>query len=179
LLVEDEANLPLVVDTGASISVTFCKDDFVSDIKKLSTKNISSLSSDVAVLEVGTVIWYIRDDNGERHIIETQAYYVSTSCVRLFSPQKYFIEEFKCNGNSGHLVVDHLGVVFYFLNGGKLSFGYKDTSLLPVTYAYTTGKPWNSTSAWYGELVGSESENLTAAQKKLLSWHARLGHYDI
>ena len=76
-------------------------------------------------------------------------------------------------------MIDHSGVVFSFPNGSKLSFGYKDTSLLPVTYAYTTRKPWNSTSAWYGELVGSENENLTAAQKELLSWHARLGHYDM
>jgi hypothetical protein len=86
-------NLPMVFDTGATISVSPRKEDFISwDTTSNSRLTLRGITAATDVLGVGMVRWILHDDQGQRHLIETKAYYVPDARVRLLSPQRYLHE---------------------------------------------------------------------------------------
>jgi hypothetical protein len=84
----DDDPLPVIFDTGATISVSPRESDFISweEQGDVRTK-LNGLSGCTDVLGIGIVSWTIRDDRGRRHTIRTRAYYVPSTRVRLLSPQ--------------------------------------------------------------------------------------------
>ena len=74
--------LPIVIDTGASCSITPLRSDFIGD---LSTPDITSLgsltSTDTAVVGQGNVLWDVEDFHGERRSITTKAYLVPSGTI--------------------------------------------------------------------------------------------------
>jgi hypothetical protein len=84
--------LPIVIDTGASCSLTPNADDFIGSIKPSSVKSLTGLADDTEVVGEGLVEWTIRDVFGVTRTMRTQAYYVPKAHIRLLSPQSYFQE---------------------------------------------------------------------------------------
>ena len=80
---------PIVLDTGASISVTPYESDFVSDLEECDVE-LHGLSDTVKVEGIGWVEWSIQDSFGQVAKIRTRAYLVPAGNIRLFSPQAYF-----------------------------------------------------------------------------------------
>jgi hypothetical protein len=87
--------IPIVIDTGASISILGEKADFRNGIKDVNPKLQihHGLNHSIQVKGIGTVHWKLKDQLGQIAIIETTAYYIPDVQVCLFSPQLYFIEE--------------------------------------------------------------------------------------
>ena len=83
--------LPIVIDSGASCSLTPNKNDFIGDIRPATINELRGLSNTTKVLGVGTVEWTIRDVFGAVRTLKTEAYYVPEANIRLFSPQTYFM----------------------------------------------------------------------------------------
>ena len=88
----DNGDIPVVFDSGCTISITPYKEDFVGGLTPVK-KTITGLSSTVEVEGEGTVWWSFYDDYGVIHHIKVKAYYIPSSPVRLFIPRHYFKQE--------------------------------------------------------------------------------------
>ena len=111
--------LPIVIDSGASCSLTPNKHDFIGDIRPATISELRGLSNTTKVLGVGTVEWTIRDVFGAVRALKTEAYYVPEANIRLFSPQMYFHEQQK-----GQLVMNHSNTMLCLADGSTLVFPY-------------------------------------------------------
>jgi hypothetical protein len=67
---------PIVIDTGASVSLTPFKSDFVGPIKSSDIPEMQGLSAAAKVAGKGKVKWTVRDLFGRTKTIFTEAYYV-------------------------------------------------------------------------------------------------------
>ena len=118
---------PIVLDTGSSWSISPFLADFVTEITTSPHPTIGGVDSDIQVHGVGFVEWEVEDIRGVRLTIRTQALYVPSAKIRLFSPQSYFKENL-----SGRLTCDHRNVELHLADEGKLVFPYNDGSNLPL-----------------------------------------------
>jgi hypothetical protein len=84
---------PIIIDTGASVSVSPNAADFYGPIMLiLGGKKIEGLNSQVRVEGSGRVRWTAHDNNGREGTIGTQAYFIPSASIHLMSPQTYFQE---------------------------------------------------------------------------------------
>ena len=119
--------LPIVIDTGASISLTANYNDFVGPIHPATITELQGLSHTTKVHGIGKVEWTVRDMFGATRTIKTEAYYVPDATVCLSSPQTYFQEQQK-----GHLTLDHSSTTLQLHSGSTLQFPYNTNSNLLV-----------------------------------------------
>jgi hypothetical protein len=77
--------LLIVMDSGASVSVTPHMRYFRGPLQKCPTKSLDGLSSKTEVLGMGKVTREVRDFYGVKSTITTMAYYVPTANIRIFS----------------------------------------------------------------------------------------------
>jgi len=183
-------SLPIVIDTGASVTLSPNPDDFIGPIKPCSATRVNGLSSSTIVAGVGTVRWTIRDVMGTVRSIKTEAYYVPAASIRLFSPQKYFKEQ-----GSGSLLADKDGATLTLQEGTRLVFPYQLGSTLPLML---TEQHFNHASTVIGltfsdvevmlsiddgvgllNVAHTSNQNLTAVQQELKSLHDKLAHCDM
>jgi hypothetical protein len=69
-------DVPVVIDIGASFSITPFEEDFVSPLESADINAMHGLADLVLVKGVGWVEWTIRDAGNQIAIIRTKAYYV-------------------------------------------------------------------------------------------------------
>jgi hypothetical protein len=81
---------PIVLNTGALISITPLASDFVGEIQQLHDSRVRGLASASTVAGIGTVEWKLRDLHGTIVHIRTKACYIPEAEICLFSPQVYF-----------------------------------------------------------------------------------------
>ena len=120
-------DLPIVIDSGATLSLTPNRNDFIGPLRPAPMSELNGLSHTTAVEGVGTVEWTIRDLFGTTRTIRTEAYYVPKATIRLFSPQAYFQES-----NAGQFLMTSRRSVLTLADGSKLEFPYNHGSNLPL-----------------------------------------------
>ena len=81
--------LPIVIDTGASNSITPTTTDFTGTIRRSSLQSLKQVNGTTPVCGEGEVLWDIEDLYGTRQSVITDAYFVPTATIRLFSSQVY------------------------------------------------------------------------------------------
>jgi len=86
----DQHSLPIVLDSGASRSISPVKSDFVS-LRKCKDK-INGINSTTQVEGIGKMRLKIIDEQNQTAIIETEGYYIPSLSIRLYSPQNHFKE---------------------------------------------------------------------------------------
>ena len=75
-----ETHFDVIWDTGASLSISPCKDDFVGPIEKVTFSNkISGIGSGVRIAGRGYVRWCFIDAHGSLRALKLPAYYVPNS----------------------------------------------------------------------------------------------------
>ena len=170
-------DLPVIFDTGATISVSPDIKDFISydEVKVPGLTNITGTSP---VQCRGDVKWILYDDKGFPHEIVTKAYFVPTAKVHLFSVQYYLSNaqgSFLQEGNKAH---------FMFQDDSKLSFSTYDVEhnrcQLPLAYltkAVDSRANSNANAAY--NVLASDNTNLSVAQKELFGWHFKLSHFNV
>jgi hypothetical protein len=161
---------PIVVDSGASVSVTPHIRDFRGPLQKCPTKSLDGLSSKTEVLGMGKVTWEVQDLYGVTRTITTMAYYVPAANIRLFSPKAYFDEQ---NGGSYHM---EKGMTTLTLGDGTpLTFLYQPGRKLPMMLISShfnnpttkIGVTFEDTNMLANLTVADEvNQNLTAAKKE-------------
>jgi len=177
-----QCNTPVVLDTGASFSLTPFKADFVTPIVSASSKEMKGIADSLHIQGVGTVSWPIRDDFDRTRTVTTQTFHVPDADIRLFSPQRLFQEH-----QSGRCVIDHLKTSLESPDGGTLEFPCCPSNNLPLMFTdqceqvgmATSDVPTLDKLEAHGtvfDIIAEKNANSTAAQKELLLWHFRLGH---
>ena len=178
----DDADLPVVIDTGASTSLTPRLEDFDGPLKECETTELNGLSSTTAVVGVGMAAWTLRDVFGVVRTIRTRAYYVPEAQIRLFSPQTYFQEQAK-----GELSVNAFRSRLTLHDGSELEFPFHPNSNLPLMLSgrqTKMGLAFEDVMALSKEfdcrglmsVADETNQNVTQAQRELLTWHWKLGH---
>jgi hypothetical protein len=178
--------LPIVIDTGASVSLTPNHSDFVGPIRETDISEMQGLSSTSKVAGKGKVKWTVRDLFGRTKTIFTEAYYVPDVTIRLFSPQVYFR-----TNDRGELKVNKAGAFLHFDAGDSpLEFPFQPNNILmmlPGIEQIQAGLSFEdvfylqdtkSTTDLIQQIsvADEQNQNLTAAEKELLLRHFRLGH---
>ena len=94
-----------------------------------------------------------------------KAYYITTSSVRLFSPQSYFMLEYGCL-----FMLNSKGCIFTFFSGKILTFEYSSGSVLLIANAVPKTelipRSFYNTTNWAGESTGKL--DTSKAQEELL-----------
>jgi hypothetical protein len=172
--------LPIIIDSGASISITPVLSDFIGPITPLPRQTVKGLNHVIKIEGIGRVRWRIVDSNGRKAVIETTAYYIPGGDVRLFSPQCHLQEN-----KNGSFVCKADGTTFSSKDTGDLRFLYHECNNLPLA-TIDRGKHSGHLAMEQLEDLGTDriqlsvadetNQNLTGAQKELLGWHWKLGH---
>jgi hypothetical protein len=93
-------DVPIVIDTGASTSLTPFREDFIGPIEPASISKVTSIGATPTVEGEGTASWNIVDCFGHVKTITTRAFLIPEAGVRLYSPQSHFKS---AQGGSLHL----------------------------------------------------------------------------
>jgi hypothetical protein len=177
-----ELDYPIVIDTGASVSVTPNPDDFTEGIRTSTMTELKGLNDVTTVQGYGPVNWTIYDSNDVVRTIRTTAFYVPEASIRLFSPQSYFQEV-----NGGSLLVDKDKAILS-TRDGDLVFPHNCCMNLPLMLpashkqSKTVGvfrediQELLVSTASMMSVADETNQNITATQKELLLWHWKLGH---
>ena len=121
--------LPIVIDTGASMSITPVLSDFAVHPTPSTTKSLGSLTTAKTTISgEGMATWLIKDFNGITRSLSTTAYYVPDATIRLFSPQVYIRE----NPTNSSLLLDSEGIAMTLTCGTILRFPLQKGSNLPI-----------------------------------------------
>lgn len=171
---------PVVIDSGASTSVTPFREDFVGDMIPLNDQKVAGITETAVIEGIGSVEWTVFDDFGNKGTIKTLAYYMPKANIRLFSPQKYF-QDRKFDGSC---LLTGKGCTLTLDDGCKLEFAYDIYNNLPMGKTKATQKsalsmvtdPLPEGVDINAMLHHECNQNLTRSQKDLLHWHWRLGH---
>jgi hypothetical protein len=174
---KDTLAIPIVIDSGATMSLTPVLSDFITPLQVPEHANIRQVNGLIKIEGVGQVRWHMRDLFGSTVTVETTAYYIPCADVRLFSPQVYLQD------NPGGEYIMQYNRTILQTNSGET---------LVVPYHYSNNLPMILPNSHKGQLhslhmspqvddvlmsVGEETnQNLTGSQKELLNWHWRLGH---
>lgn len=175
----EDSRVPVVIDTGASVSLTPNFKDFIGPVSPPDLKSLQGLGSSSSVQGQGIVEWQIRDVLGTVRTIRTKAYLVQNAPVRLFSPQTYFKE-----GGAGNLYVDHQRAELTLHDDSILTFPFAENNLpymLPdwqpiVGFTFSDQSILSNQSLVQLSVADETNQNLTPRQKELLKWHWKLGH---
>lgn len=190
-----EDDMPIVIDTGASFSVSPRREDFITPLEPSDVLSLRGLNGAVKVFGTGLVEWEVQDARGTVRKLRTKAYYVPSGNVRLFSPQVYF----QANPNST-MTVSHGGLTLITADGVDLHFPFQADSNLPLMLTRQClakqirkraliscgmqlsdvfGMADEASDAAYLTTWDDSNRNLSAAQRELLLWHQRFGHADM
>jgi hypothetical protein len=180
-------DMPIVIDTGASLSLTPVLDDFVGPLEPADITEIRGVTHSAKVLGWGMASWEIRDVFGVVRTITTRAYHVPDCKIRLFSPQRHFKAM-----NGGNLYANkdrialHLSDGIDGADGTQLEFPYNHHNGLPLMLLNTThdvgfagfsrAEVEQMQTTMLMDVADSRNRNLTAPQQELMLWHCRFGH---
>ena len=79
--------VPLVIDTGASVTITPFQTDFITPLQPIQQTTIQGIASGLQVAGTGTVCYTFRNDDGEQQTVEiSPCLYVPQCTVCLLCP---------------------------------------------------------------------------------------------
>jgi len=83
-------DIPIVIDTGASHSISPLRADFTT-FQKLN-QSLHGISAETRIEGQGMTSWDITDQNGVTSTVTTLAFHVPSASIRLYSPHYHFKE---------------------------------------------------------------------------------------
>ena len=171
--------VPIVWDTGASMSITPDSRDFIGQTAEHSTVMVQGIGGGrgLRAYGIGWIRWYIPDDRGGVRCIQIRGYHVPDAPMRLLSTASFL----------QHYPGEHIIVTANELRVTS------DAPHNPMTWPITvpidpqTNLPTSivlrdndhpALIAYIGTstVVHPDNFNLSNPQKELLRWHSRLGH---
>ena len=180
-LVIDKTEPPLIVDTGASTSISPKRSDFIT--YRESFMSIRDLSSSNQVHGEGLIQWNVIDTAGNEVSLIVDGCHIPQAEVRLLSPQCLLENE----GGNSHQTKEKLTLT---LDTGKIMDAhYCPRSKLPCLQLATTFTRtcmtsfWNTTFAFATQnvsklttVLSDDNANMSASQKEAILIHQRLSH---
>ena len=171
-VVGKEKFFKVVWDSGASISISYNKNDFVSymPLKSVTVKSVGKLCK---VLGEGFILWSFQDETGMLQTIKLPAYHIQQSRVRLLS-----ISSFVKHYQGGKVVVNADRMRITSNDTNPISVYISPDTNLPTSIAFEYTCVPAATEEFHNVIseVHFDNMNLSEPQKELLRWHQRLGH---
>ena len=162
----------VIFDTGASLAISPSKQDFSGPISPLPVARfLGGMANGLRIEGIGNIRWGFKMGN-KLLIIHSRCYYVPEAKARLISPQRLFNAE---KGVDGHFLIKETHSILHYAGVGDLRIDYDSKNHLPIAL----GKPISGdlTSPHVNlAVLNDTNQNLTPAQKLLLTWHSRFGH---
>lgn len=165
----------LLIDTGASVTISDQAGDFVTDIIPFDEPRVlGGLANGLPISGVGLVNWSIPMDDGESKIFPIQTCFVPGAGRRILSPQHADQQtdevsmDFTINGKGGKITMRK--------DGRTITCPLCPRTNLPMikaSPAYVISQKSKELNLCITE---ESNQNLSLAQKELLRWHFRLGH---
>jgi hypothetical protein len=123
--------VPLIIDTGASISVSPYETDFVSKIKPVQAIDIKGIAAGLTVRGFGDVSYTFRNDEQElQTMILKDCLYVPQCTARLICPRQ--IGQASGDPSDGFTATMHDAVLTF--QGKQTTVSYDRISNLPILY---------------------------------------------
>ncbi|MGH3055544.1 MAG: GAG-pre-integrase domain-containing protein, partial [Gaiellaceae bacterium] len=164
----------IVFDTGASMTVSFCRDDFISTVTPAKPGlNLKGISKGLPVEGVGTLRWRVRTDDGSFQDLTTQGYYVPKMKIWLFSPHTHFMTS---RDVTGSFIARHESAIFEWDGGKRMTIPYHHRTRLPIVEGFHAESVHTTDGTSNVCVTDDLNDNLSGNQKLLLKWHFRLGH---
>ena len=170
---------PVTVDTGATITISPHRDDFV-EYTELSGSVLQGLAKGLEINGTGLVRWRMQLDDGTFTDMEAPAYHVSTARCRLFSPQSY-LQHKEATSSENELesfIIRGSTLQFDTTNGKIATIQYHPENNLP-TCSMSNVPAVPNTVVNHGCVTETQNLNLTTPQKELMKWHYRLCHHGL
>ena len=167
----------VIWDTGASISISPSKRDFIKLTKPKTRTTLNGISKGLKVEGEGIVRWCMMDDVGGIRTFEVKALYVPKCKVRLLRPhaitEKYHDESISITDHGLKLSGSQTD-----LSRQSLSIFISPSNNLPTCSGFTLDGISQAQTALSASVsvVHDSNVNLTNAEKHFLQWHLRLGH---
>jgi hypothetical protein len=169
----------LILDTGASISVSNCSADFVSPVRPVQHTTLKGIAAGLTIKGIGTVRYCVRDDQGvQRDITIPGVLFVPDCPSRLLCPRQLLTS----TGDSSATMAVCAQSVRLSFSGTTITVPYHGRSFLPILYTVPTLACYMSVCKDHQHtsvspaLCKDSSPPLTAAQRVKLHWHRRLNH---
>ena len=188
-------SFPVCWDSGCSVAVTFCKDDFVGEIIRPNfLMTLTGLAKGMKILGQGKVRWSFEDTDGNiRHLL-LDAYLVEEATMRLIGT-KSLLEQYP--GETITMTDSHL-----MLSGipsdptkGPIKVPYNPRNKLPISEAYKFSED-EAADLFQANLLSAEqvpstneeltalsvnviqvaNQNLSHVEKEILKYHYMFGH---
>ena len=174
--------IPLIMDTGASRTVTGMKDDFLpGTLHDLATPLVlGGVEGKLVAEQAGTVRYEMLDDAGELVVVECEAIYSPTLCCRLFSPQTFHREFYARGAGESEFATRHNRALFRIPKvDGKgthtITVPYDKSTHLPIIEGFKNATAVAESLAM-SCVTDALNQNLTSLQKVMLQWHYKIGH---
>ena len=169
-LLATDLNVKAIVDTGASLTISPNREDFVEYTEVGPGKVINGLKAGASVAGTGIVHW--QTEVGGRVIdLKLRALHVPEARERLLCPQQLKREH---SVKLKPFLIDDEWIRLEFPEG-VVDCPF-NTSNLPVMTITTPAGFDGGLKALNACVTAEQNQNLTVAQKELLKWHCRLGH---
>jgi hypothetical protein len=174
--------ISLILDTGASISVSNCIADFVTPIRPVQHTTLQGIAAGLAIKGLGTVQYSVLNDTGGLVTLTIpEVLFVPDCPSRLIFPRQLLISMGDTNAN---MRVQANGVQLWF-GGSTITIPYHGRSFLPVLHTTPTLACYHAYCSAHtaGQLSSPSLEAsleipslLSPAQQVKHSWHCRLNH---
>lgn len=170
--------VPLILDTGASITISPFKSDFVSKIRPVQKVKIQGIAAGLNVEGIGDLSYSFYNDNGDlQTLLLHDCLYVPTCSVRLLCPRQI--------GDTTHHSGDGFNALscnpILTVQGKQTTIQYDKLSKLPLLY---TAPGISSYQRYVSNLTDLKADpmghsnliNLTKKQKQKLYLHECCSH---
>ena len=164
----------IIWDTGASEVITSDPSDFVTPYSKPTTPlRLRGVSSGTMVEGVGVVEYCLRADDGTIITVRMKAYFMPGSLplsVKLVPPQRL------CLLTGGEFISTGTTAILRLPHKPSITIELDPSSHLPCSLGTRSAFLLDQHQEVNLCVTEASNQNLTTAQKHLLTWHFRFGH---
>jgi hypothetical protein len=164
--------VPLVIDTGASVSISPCLTDFIGPLRPVQQVSIQGIASGLSVQGVGTISYTYHNDAGIPQTLHLDgALYVPQCTTRLICPRQLGLAS--GNANDGFQSLHDKEILMF--QGQPTTVTYEPLSQLPVLYTAPGIQTFHRFCSSF--LAGYiATSNLTNNQLRKRHMHERCAH---
>jgi hypothetical protein len=174
----------LIIDTGASITITPSKEDFVGDVKPVQPTVLQGIASGLQVAGIGTASYTFMVPNGDHISISLpNTLYVPACSVRLLC-QRHVAAS---TGVAGDGFTSQKDWATLQCHGIDLPVAYHQLTNLPILYSVaSTSLTASAVLGFPAEIIKTTTPqasgipqvhlHLTPSQRTKLLWHERCNH---
>jgi len=158
----------IIIDSGASTRYTNNLTDFVRNVKSIPGIPINGIANQLIATAIGTVNWFVDDDNGNTATIELHAMYVPGLPIRLLSSQH--LHQTSPSNSDSFSTRSHTSTLRWHLHTKTIHHNQHNN--LPILLTR------NHTASIEQQALAFTSSNtaLTKPPQQLLNNHYRLCH---